>query len=95
MSAADAALTVMLVTVPASKASTPNVELILPADRWLSRPATPGHGGERFRQNRGRERHGVPQDHDDHNILQISSGGRVSDPAPVPINASSLFTFDS
>jgi hypothetical protein len=29
------------------------------------------------------------------NILQISSRGRVSDPAPVPINASSLFTFDS
>ena len=29
------------------------------------------------------------------NILQISSTGRVSDPAPVPINASSLFTFDS
>lgn len=29
------------------------------------------------------------------NILQISSSGQVSDPAPVPINASSLFTFDS
>lgn len=29
------------------------------------------------------------------NILHISSRGRVSDPAPVPINASSLFTFDS
>jgi hypothetical protein len=29
------------------------------------------------------------------NILQISSTGQVSDPAPVPINASSLFTFDS
>ena len=66
MSAADGALTLMVVKVAASKV------------------ITPSGGAGRTLTNNGTG-----------NIVQISSGGRVSDPAPVPINASSLFTFDS